>query len=75
MEQAKLMQLSYDETSDILYLSLGEPRRAISRELGDDIVLRLDEQTGEVVGLTVLNLSKHQDLTHLPLEMTLRQLA
>ena len=57
----KTLQLYYDKQSDILYLSAGDPRPAISEELGDDILLRLDIETGEVVGLTVLNFSRHFD--------------
>ena len=53
----KVMQVFYDRESDVLYLSVGEPRRAISREVGNDVVLRIDPQTNDVVGLTVMNLS------------------
>lgn len=57
MEKSQVMQLYYDREADVLYLSIGEPRPAISREMGDDVLLRVDEQTEQVVGLTVLNLS------------------
>lgn len=50
-------QLFYDREGDILYLSVGEPREAISREIGDDVLLRLDPDSEEVIGLTILNLS------------------
>lgn len=53
----KMTQIFYDKTSDVLYLSLGDPRPAISEELGDDILLRVDPETKEVVGLTILNLA------------------
>jgi uncharacterized protein YuzE len=57
----KVIQMSYNKEMDILYLSVGDPRPAITEELGDDILLRLDIETGEVVGLTVLNFSRHFD--------------
>lgn len=50
-------QLYYDRDADTLYLTVGEPRPAISREIGDDILLRIDPDTGSIVGMTVLNLS------------------
>ncbi|MCI0711281.1 MAG: DUF2283 domain-containing protein [Chloroflexi bacterium] len=75
MEKDKLMNLSYDAEADVLYLSIGEPRPAISREIGEDILLRLDPTTGAVVGLTIFNLAAHRDLSALPLQIDLRELA
>ncbi len=74
----KMTQIYYDAESDVLYLSIGEPRRAISEELGDDVLLRVDPETGEVVGLTVLNLSSRfgaeQDPHILPIELAVHAL-
>ncbi len=67
MDKEHLMQMSYDREADVLYVSLGAPRRDISREIGDDILLRLDPETNEVVGLTVLNLSTRYSDEPLPL--------
>lgn len=53
----KVTQLFYDRDTDVLYLSIGEPRRAISREIGDDVLLRVDPETDDVIGLTIMNLS------------------
>ena len=75
----KVTQLFYDAEGDVLYLSIGEPRPAISQEVGDDVLLRIDPDTGEIVGLTVLNLSSRFGSVHLPqslpVEMNLRKLA
>jgi len=73
MEKNDVMQLAYDHEADVLYLSIGEPRRAISREIGDDVLLRLDPDTGTIVGLTVLNLSTRGSLETLPLHIDLRE--
>lgn len=74
----KVTQLFYDSDADVLYLSIGEPRPAVSQELGDDVLLRVDAQTGEVVGITVLNLSARfgslHDMQSLPVEMTLHKI-
>lgn len=53
----KVTQLFYDKEGDVLYLSVGDPRPAVSEEIGDDVLLRRDPQTGDIVGLTILNLS------------------
>lgn len=75
----KVTQLFYDAEGDVLYLSIGEPRPAISQEVGDDVLLRIDPDTGEIVGLTVLNLSSRfgsvQLPQSLPVEIDLRKLA
>ena len=75
METGTLMQLAYDQEADVLYLSVGDPRLAISREIGDDVLLRVDTETGQVVGLTVLNLSTRAGLEQLPVAMDLHAIA
>lgn len=53
----KKMKFFFDKEGDILDISLGEPEEAISREIGDDIVVRINSND-EIVGLTVLNFEK-----------------
>lgn len=48
----------YDAEADVLYLSAGAPREAVGVDLGDGLVIRYDESSGEVVGLTVLGVFK-----------------
>jgi uncharacterized protein YuzE len=55
---AERLRFFFDREADILYLSLGKPRAAISKEVGDDIVVRVDPKTQRVVGCTILNLTK-----------------
>ncbi len=73
MDHERLMQSGYDRESDVLYLSVGDPRPAISREVGDDVLLRIDPQTGEIVGLTVLNLSTRSSSEVLPVAVDLHE--
>ena len=42
-----------------MYLFKGKPRRGKTAEIGEDFVLRLDPRTGEVVGLTIIDFSRH----------------
>ncbi|MBI3659330.1 DUF2283 domain-containing protein [Candidatus Acetothermia bacterium] len=51
----KELRFNYDVEGDILEISKGKPRRAISRDLGDDIWLKVDPKTGEVLGFTILS--------------------
>ena len=75
MDKEHMMQLAYDREADVLYLSVGDPRPAVSREIGDDVLLRVDPDSGEVVGLTVLNLSTREDYGSLPLTLSLSESA
>jgi len=52
---AKVTTIFYDREADVMYLTMGEPQEAISREIGNDVLLRVHPKTGEVVGLTMLN--------------------
>lgn len=71
-------QLFYDREADVLYLSIGEPRRAVSCEIGDDVLLRVDPETDAVVGLTIMNLSSRfseiEAPQSLPVSIDLREL-
>ena len=52
------LRMAYDKDGDILDLSLGEPKEAVSREIEDDLFIRIDPETDEVVGILVLNFEK-----------------
>jgi len=56
--------IDYDEASDVLYLSLNEPRPALTYEGQEGLLIRKDPQTGEAVGVTVLAYDRH--FRHLP---------
>ncbi len=69
------MQLSYDVNADVLYISIGEPRAAISEMIAEDVILRRDVETNEVIGLTLLSMARFSaaDNSHeIPVELTLR---
>ena len=51
----KTLTFSYYPPSDELNIHFGEPRPCISKEIADEIYLRLDSETREIVGLTILN--------------------
>lgn len=47
---------NYDEEADVLYLSIGEPRAAVGVDIGDGLIARYDEESSEVVGVTLVGL-------------------
>ena len=55
----------YDEEADVLYLSVGKPQPALGVDIGEGVVLRYDEEHGEVIGLTLVGL-RERLLKNLP---------
>jgi len=51
----KKMSLSYDKEADVLYISVGKPKKSLSREMDDGVLLRLDQKTKKITGLTILD--------------------
>jgi uncharacterized protein YuzE len=52
--KGKKIDWEYDEKGDLLYLSIGKPRKATGVDIGQGAIVRYDEKKKEVVGLTVL---------------------
>lgn len=54
----KEIRMVYDEEGDILDVSIGAPEDAISKEVEDDFFLRVEPDSGAVVGFSILNFRK-----------------
>jgi uncharacterized protein YuzE len=50
--------LDYDNEHDVLYLYFEKVQEAVSREIADGVFVRLDPNTDQVVGVTILDLRK-----------------
>lgn len=55
---AEKMRFAYDKKGDLLDISLGKPKKAVSQEIEDDFFVRLDPETNKVVGFSILNFEK-----------------
>ena len=51
----KIMRCSYNKNADELNISLGKPQKAISLELEDEVYVRLQPKTKEILGFTILH--------------------
>jgi len=51
------LEWEYDGEADALYLSFGRPRPAVAMDVGDGVIVRYDEQSSEVVGLTIIGVA------------------
>jgi len=49
---------SYDKTSDILYLSIGEPQEGIDEEVEEGIFVRLNPKTKIPNGIMIMDFEK-----------------
>lgn len=58
LEKTERLDWDYDEEADVLYISIGPPKKALEIDIGDGVVVRYIEETGEVVGLTVLGVKE-----------------
>ena len=54
----KEIRMGYDDEGDILDISIGEPEEAVSKEVEDDLFLRINPISGEIVGFSMLNFRK-----------------
>jgi len=55
---AESLRFAYDKEGDILDIAIGRPRSAISREIEDDLFVRLDSKSKKVIGFSILNFTK-----------------
>lgn len=58
LDKKEKLNWDYDEEADVLYISIGEPRKALGVDIGEGAVVRYIEATGEVVGLTLIGLKE-----------------
>lgn len=55
---AEKLRFAYDKEADILDISLGLPKEAISSEIEDDFFVRRDPTSKKVIGFSILNFEK-----------------
>jgi uncharacterized protein YuzE len=48
----------FDEEGDVLDITIGKPKKGVAKELKNDIAIRCDPETGEIVGIVILNFKK-----------------
>ena len=71
----KEIKMAYDDEGDVLDISIGDPEKAISKEVEKDLFLRVNPGSGEVVGFSILNFRKWfkdtKDIKTLPIKAEL----
>ena len=74
----KTIMFFYDKHSDIMDISFGKPKVAISEEVDEDIVVRIDPNSREILGFTIINFAnvflKRFTTKEKPIELTLSKI-
>jgi uncharacterized protein YuzE len=47
--------VSYDKEADVLYMTEGKPRKAVSQMLDDGLIIRRDPKSKKIVGFTIVD--------------------
>ncbi len=55
---AEKINFYYDKANDILDISAGKSKKAISQESGNDVLVRVSPTTNKIIGFTVLNFER-----------------
>ncbi len=55
LEKKENINWDYDEEADVLYLSFSEPQNALGLDIGDGTIVRYNEKTKDIVGLTIIS--------------------
>lgn len=48
----------YDKEGDILDISIGKPKKALTEELTEDVFVRINPKKRQVVGFMIMNFTK-----------------
>ena len=57
-EKIENLNWVYDEEADVLYISIGKPQKAVGIDIGDGVIVRINEDDKETVGLTILGIKE-----------------
>lgn len=63
---------SYDRQADVLYVSKGHPEFTDYVEIDNNVILRLDPTTKQVVGFTIIDFAGRFELKTPPLSVPLK---
>lgn len=55
------MNIYYDEEGDFLEINIGEYTEGFFRDIGDGISERIDEKTGKITGIAILDFKKRTE--------------
>lgn len=54
-EKKDKIKWDYDAEADVLYIAFGNPQNAEGVDIGEGTIIRLQPETNEIIGVTILN--------------------
>ena len=67
----KEISVWFDKEGDYLEITFGKPRKGYFKEIKDDVLQRIDSNTGKALGFAFINFSKHFGKMEKPEEIKL----
>lgn len=58
LDKKENLNWEYDEEADVLYISIGEPQKALGIDIGEGAIVRYVEDNREIVGLTLVGVKE-----------------
>ena len=58
LERPRKVSWDYDQEADTLYISFGKPSPALTMDLGGGLLARYNNDTGELLGFTIIGVSR-----------------
>lgn len=56
------MEVSYDENADVLYITFKEAEEVDTERREDDVLIRKDKETGDIIGYTVIGFKGREEV-------------
>jgi hypothetical protein len=53
------LRITHSKEGDVLYISIGQPREAVTMAHSDGLLVRRDPKTQEIVGATITDYEEH----------------
>ena len=67
------MTIYYDEEGDYLEIYFGKLRKGYFKEIGNKYFQRIDEKTGKIVGISIMNFKKRtKNLKELKIDLPIK---
>lgn len=68
----KEISVWFDKEGDYLEVTFGKPKKGYFKEVDEDLLQRVDSETGEIIGLAFINFAKHFGNMERPEKITLK---
>jgi uncharacterized protein YuzE len=68
LEKKQNLHWDYDAEADVLYISIGKPQKAEGVDIGEGTIVRVNPETNDIVGFTIINLLQRTSKEMVPIK-------